>query len=121
SGREKILIGETEVFQPAALKEVEVSIWQIRMHKRRSCIYQIAILSLTGAQLLLRALALSDVNHGTHVFDEITCRAENRMTSAVNVPDGATRMHESVVRFELCLFWDYPLHQFFQLGLVIGM
>ena len=43
------------------------------------------------------------------------------MTSAVNVPDGAAGMHESVVRFELYLFTDHPLHQFFQLGLVIGM
>ena len=58
-------------------------------------------ISLTGAQLLLRALALSDVDHSPHEFDEITCRAENRMTSAVNVPDGATWMHEAVVRFKL--------------------
>jgi hypothetical protein len=43
------------------------------------------------------------------------------MNSAVNVPDGATGMHESVVRFELYLFTDHPLHQFFQLGLIIGM
>src|SRR5258708_5634100 len=78
-------------------------------------------ISLAPTQLLLRALAVSDVHHGTHEFDEITCRPENGMTSGMNVPDGATGMHESVVIFELYLFSDHPLHQFFQLGLVIGI
>src|SRR5882757_5799468 len=50
-------------------------------------------------QLLLRALAVGDVDHGTHEFDEITCRAENRMTNAVNVPDSATRMHNAIIHF----------------------
>src|SRR5260370_36687480 len=43
------------------------------------------------------------------------------MSSAVNVPDGATGMHEAVVRFKLYLFTDLPLHQLFNPGLVIGM
>src|SRR6266513_2586037 len=43
------------------------------------------------------------------------------MTSAVNVPDGAIWMNEAVVRFKLNLLTDHPLHQFFQLGLVIRM
>jgi hypothetical protein len=30
-------------------------------------------------------------------------RAQNRMTYDVNVPDGATRMHDAVVRHPLCL------------------
>src|SRR5882672_6462544 len=43
------------------------------------------------------------------------------MSSAVNVPDGASGMHEAVVRFKLYLLTDRPLHQFFQLRLVIRM
>src|SRR5689334_12125380 len=69
----------------------------------------------------LRPLAVGDVDHGSHEFDEITGRAENRMSSGVNVPDGAILMHEAVVRFKLDLLTDHPLHQFFQLGLVIRM
>src|SRR5882672_10567146 len=46
-------------------------------------------ISLAPTQLLLRPLAVGDVDHGTHEFDEITRRAENRMSSGVNVPDGA--------------------------------
>src|SRR6185436_14084676 len=76
---------------------------------------------LALTQLLLRALAGGYVDHGTHEFDEITCRAENRMTCAVNVPDGAIWMHEAVVRFKLALLTDHPLHQFLQLGSVIRM
>src|SRR6266404_6110098 len=78
-------------------------------------------ISLALTQLLLRALAVGDVDHGTHEFDEITCRAENRMSRGVNVPDGAIWMHEAEVRFKLDLLTDHPLHQFFQLGLVIRM
>ena len=37
---------------------------------------------------------------------------------SLTAPPGCT---EWVVRFELTLFTDHPLHQFFQLGLVIGM
>src|SRR6185369_5400699 len=43
------------------------------------------------------------------------------MSSAVNVPDGATGMYEAVVRFKLDLLTDHPLPQFFQPGLVIRM
>src|SRR4030095_12980858 len=43
------------------------------------------------------------------------------MTSAVNVADGAIWVHEAVVGFKLYLFTDLPLHQFFNLRLVIGM
>src|SRR6266704_3772133 len=82
------------------------------------CLCQI---SLAPTQFPLRALAVGDVDHGTHQFDEITCRAENRMSSGVNVPDGAIWTHEAVVRFKLDLLTDHPLHQFFQPGLVIWM
>src|SRR5258707_5552826 len=42
--------------------------------------------------LCLGRLALGDVDHSAHKFNEIARGAENRMTNAVNVPDGATRM-----------------------------
>src|SRR5262245_15250430 len=51
----------------------------------------------------LSALALSDVNHSTSVLNEIAGRAENRMTSAVDVPDGSTRMDDAIFRLPLCL------------------
>src|SRR5258705_9179716 len=43
------------------------------------------------------------------------------MSSSVNVPDGAPRMHEAIVRFKLDLLTDHSLYQSFQLGLVIRM
>src|SRR5258707_14806377 len=44
-------------------------------------------------QRVFRPLALGYINHSTGVLNEIATRAENRMTNAVNVPDGSTRMH----------------------------
>ena len=58
-----------------------------------------AILSLTGAQLLLGPLALSDVDYSPSEFDEIARGAENRMPNALNVPDGATRMYNAIIHF----------------------
>src|SRR6185369_3371768 len=43
------------------------------------------------------------------------------MTGGVNVPEGAIGMYKPVVIFELYLFSGHPLHQFFQLGLVVRM
>src|SRR5258708_6034241 len=67
-------------------------------------------ISLAPTQLLLRPLALSDVDHSAHKFNEMAGRAQNRMTYDVNVPDGATRMHNAVVRLPLCLLADSRLH-----------
>src|SRR4029453_4658173 len=52
---------------------------------------------LRSAKGFFGALAFSDVNHSTGVLNEIAARAENRMTNAVNVPDGATRMHNAII------------------------
>src|ERR1700745_3229860 len=54
-------------------------------------------LHFTSAQFFLCSFALRDVDHSTGVLNEIATRAENRMTNAVNVPDGATRMHNAVI------------------------
>src|SRR5438067_2404473 len=54
-----LLRSDAEVFQPATVNEVEVSIRQIRVNKCRSCIYEIAILLLTVAQRRLRPIAFN--------------------------------------------------------------
>ena len=59
--------------------------------------------TLRAAQFLLCSFTLSDVNHSTHKFNEMAGRAQNRMTYDMNVPDGAIRMHDAVVRLPLCL------------------
>src|SRR5215471_423803 len=43
------------------------------------------------------------------------------MTHDVNVPDGATRMHDAIIRLPLCLLADSPVDQFAKAGLVIRM
>src|ERR1700683_5730095 len=54
-------------------------------------------LHFTSAQFLLCSFTLGDVDHSTGVLNEIPGRAENRMTNAVNVPDGATWMHNAII------------------------
>src|ERR1700755_3226641 len=80
-----------------------------------------AIFTLTGAQFLLGLFTFGDVDHSTCEFDEITARAENRMTYDANVPDGATRMHDAVFRFKAFLLTDGPLGQFLNPRSIIGI
>src|ERR1700749_833615 len=47
--------------------------------------------------LPLGRLALGDIYHGANKFNEIARGSENRMTNAVNVPDGATWMHNAII------------------------
>src|SRR5579862_8995821 len=47
--------------------------------------------------LLLGRLTLSDVDDSAHKFNEMARRVQNRMTNAVNVPDGAPRMHNAII------------------------
>jgi hypothetical protein len=56
-------------------------------------------LHFTSAQFLLCLFTFSDVDHRAGVLNEITARAENRVTNAVNVPDGATWMHNAIIYF----------------------
>ena len=60
-------------------------------------------------------------NHITGVYDEIAGRAENRMASAVNVPDGPTRMHDAVVRFNVYLLTEDFLNHFLMQRSIVGM
>src|SRR5258708_2907650 len=59
--------------------------------------------------LFLGRLTLSDVDHSAHKFSKVAGRAQNRMTYDVNVPDGASRVHDAVVRLPLCLLADSRL------------
>src|SRR6266496_5977284 len=80
-----------------------------------------AIFSLTGAQLLLRPFAPGDVHYSSREFDEIAGRAENRMTNAVNVPDGATRMDNAIFKFNVDLVTDGPFGDFPVPHLIVGV
>src|SRR5713101_5583945 len=78
-------------------------------NKLRNEVQNLPELHFTSAQFLLCAFTFSDVDHSAHKFNEIAGRAQNRMTYDVNVPDGAIRMHDAVVRLPLCLLADSRL------------
>src|SRR6267142_6799296 len=80
-----------------------------------------AILSLAGAQFLLRPFTLSNVNHSTDELNQIARHTEHRMTSAVNVPDDPTPMHDSIFSFNVQLLADCPLRGFLKLHSIVGM
>src|SRR5260370_1626548 len=118
---QKICLREAPIFQPAPAQEVQRAIRQSGVNKRGSCISQMAILALTGAQILVRPLAISDVDHSTGVLNEIATLAENRMTNAVNVPYGATWMHHAIIHFYVGLFMLGPVGRFPARWLIVGM
>src|SRR5258707_1717299 len=78
-------------------------------------------LHFTSAQFFLCSFTVSDVDHSADKFNELARRAQNRMSNDVNVPDSAIRMHDAVVRLELCLLADRRLGQFPEPGSVIRM
>src|SRR6266849_1129500 len=78
-------------------------------------------LCFTSAQFLLCSLTLSDVDYSSCEFDEIARGAENRMTNAVNVPDGATRMHNAIIQFFVGIFMLGPVGRFPERRLIVGM
>src|SRR6266481_8154787 len=67
--------------------------------KLRREVQHLTELHFASAQFLLCLFTFSDVDHGTREFDELARRAENRMANAVNVPDGATRVHNAIIQF----------------------
>src|SRR5882762_2033080 len=87
---QKICLREAPIFQPAPAQEVERAIRQSGVNKRRSCIYQMAILALTGAQILLRPLALSDVGHRPDKLAIARCILYS-VSFRVNVLDSSVR------------------------------
>src|ERR1700730_12281984 len=89
--------------------------------KLRREVQHLPELRFISAQFLLCSFTLSDVDHSAHKFNEIAGRTQNRMTYDVNVSDGATRMHDAVVRLPLCLLADSRLDYFSETGVVVGM
>src|SRR6266403_1635867 len=75
----------------------------------------------TSPDRFFGTLALSDVDHSTGVLNEIAARAENRMTNAVNVPDGATWMHNAIINFLVKIAMPGPLGRFPERRLIVGM
>src|ERR1700688_3112191 len=69
----------------------------------------------------LGSFAIGDVNHSAHYFNEIAGRAENRITSVVNVRDGAIWKHKAILHFKRDLLTEHPLLPFHPLGSVIRM
>src|SRR3984893_12268016 len=90
-------------------------------NKLRGQVQNLPELNFTSAPFLLCLLTLSDVDHSAHKFNEIAGLAQNRMTYDVNVPYGAIRMQDAVVRLPLCLLADSRLDYFPEAGLVVGM
>src|SRR6266481_7415201 len=75
----------------------------------------------TLPQSLFGALALGDVNYSAGVLNEIARRAENRMTNAVNVPDGAIRMHNAIIHSFVRLVIHGSLGRLPERRLIVGM
>src|SRR5712691_9371143 len=69
----------------------------------------------------LGGFALSDVDHRTGVLNEISARAENRMTNAVNVPDAAIRMHNAIIHSFVRLVIHGSLGRLPERRLIVGM
>src|SRR5260370_27577484 len=69
----------------------------------------------------LGGFALSDVDHRTGVLNEICAGAENRMTDAVNVPDGAIRMHNAIIHCFVRVVIHGSLGRLPERRLIVGM
>src|SRR5258706_16141489 len=96
---QKICLREATIFQPAPAQEVERAIRDSGVNKRRSCIYQMAILALTGAQILLGSPAISVFFFNDSATTEISTLSLHDALPILNVPDGATRMQNAIIHF----------------------
>src|SRR6266566_3849288 len=94
-----LLKSKAEVIERDAVYKETFAVGTEYSNKLRNEVDYLTELHFTSAQFLLCSFALSDVDHSTGVLNEIATRAENRMTNAVNVPDGATRMHNAIIHF----------------------
>src|SRR5580704_60116 len=112
---------KADVIEPNAVGVKTFAIHSVYSNKLRNEVQNLSELHFTSAKFLLCSFTLSDVDHSAHKFNEIAGRAQNRMTYDVNVPDGAIRMHNAVVRLPFCLLADSRLDWFPKAGLVIGM
>src|SRR6185295_19970719 len=71
--------------------------------------------------LVLSLLALGDIDYRAHKFNEMTRRAQERMTHDVNVPDRAIRRHDAVFRPKLYLLADSRLNYLLESWLIVGV
>src|SRR6202040_2588287 len=110
-----------KVLERAAICIETLAVGSVYSNQLRSEVQHLTELHFLLPDLFLGGLALSDVDHSAHKFNEIAGRAQNRMTYDVNVPDGAVRMHNAVVRLPLCLLLDSRLDYLPEAGLVVGM
>src|SRR5216684_3749317 len=78
-------------------------------------------MGLAHAEFFLRPFALSDVNHGTHEFNQIAGGAENGMAYHVDVSNFAAGMNDSVILLELRLLAPRSLGCFPNFGWIIRM
>src|SRR5258705_9664183 len=90
---------DAEVIESGAVCIEAFTVRPVHRNKLRNEVDHLPELHFTSAQFLLCSFTFSDVDHGTGVLNEIAARAENRMTDAVNVPDGATRVHNAIIYF----------------------
>jgi hypothetical protein len=61
-------------------------------------------LSLSLAQCLFGALAVGDIDYGTHKFNELAGWAQDWMGDRVDISDLTARINDSVIRLELSFF-----------------
>src|ERR1035438_6879236 len=71
--------------------------------------------------LFLRLPAVSDVDDGTHEFNEIAGWAENWMAYGASVSDFAAGMNDSVIEFKLLLFAHCCVNHFRDSGSIVRM
>ena len=76
-------------------------------------------ISLALTQLLLRALAVGDVDHRADEFMQIAESVEDRTAYDVNVPDSFVRMNDSVIQFKIRLVADRFFEPFPARGLIV--
>src|SRR6266481_5807381 len=88
---------KTEVIERDAVGIKTFTVRSVYRNMLRREVQHLPKLHFTSAQFLLCSFTFSDVDHSAGVLNEIAGRAENRMTDAVNVPDGATRMHNAII------------------------
>src|SRR6266581_3108091 len=103
---------KADVIEPNAVGIKTFTIGSKYRNMLRRQVQHLPELHFTSAPFLLCSFTLRDVDHRAHKFNEMARRAQNRMTYDVNVPDGAIRMHDAVVRHKLRLLADSRLGYF---------
>src|SRR5258707_11657813 len=112
---------DAKVIEPNSVHMELLAVGTENRDKLRREVQHLPELHFISAQFLLCSFTLSDVDHRAHKFNEMAGRAQNRTTYDVNVPDGAIRMHDAVVRLKRHLLAGSRLDYFPAAGLVARM